>query len=188
MEESKFIEHTIKQYKYYKTLADKAMVQLDDQEFFLQQNQDVNSVAIIVKHISGNLNSRFHNFKTSDGEKPWRNRDDEFILHNKNRKGLIEMWEHSWQVLFDSLKDLSDTDLSEDVEIRGQLIPIPSALQRSLTHCSYHIGQIIFQAKILKSELWQNLSIPLGKSEEYNSKIRSNHANDDHYTDSIVAK
>jgi len=185
MNQKKYIEDTIKQYQYYKDLADKSLEQINNEQFFYVQHKDVNSIAIIVKHISGNLLSRFTNFQNSDGEKEWRNRDDEFIIHNKSRSEILEKWDKAWNVLFDELDKLQPNDLSKNVIIRNHAMPITSAIQRSLTHTSHHIGQILYQAKIIKASSWKNLSIPKGQSKSFNVNAFSIKKEGGHYTDEL---
>lgn len=188
MNQKKYIEDLIKQFQYYKDLADQAIEQLNEEQFFYQQHADVNSIAIIVKHISGNLLSRFTDFRTTDGEKNWRNRDEEFIIKNQSKKDFLELWNIAWTVLLDELNKLQPEDLSKDIVIRNHAMPIPSALQRSLAHASHHIGQILYQGKILKGSDWNSLSIPKGESQTFNDKAINTKKEGGHYTDNLLRK
>lgn len=152
-----------KQFTRYKGLAERAMEQLNDGQFFWQHNEETNSVAILVKHISGNMNSRFTDFFISDGEKPWRNRDDEFDVGRRSRKELMESWKKSWDQLLGILNNMDDADLTKEVQIRKQPVLVAEALAAALAHYSDHIGQIIFMAKLQKNSDWKTLSIPKKK-------------------------
>ena len=130
---------------------------------------------MLVRHIAGNLKSRFSDFRTSDGEKPWRRRDDEFESAALTRTELIQVWEDGWSVVLGELSKLADADLGQNVTIRGQKLRIDEALHRSLAHTAYHVGQIVLMAKAMRGGAWRTLSIPRGKSEEYNRRaIRRN--------------
>ena len=150
------------EYRRYKALGEEAISQLDDAELGSPGPVGGNSTAVIVWHLSGNLASRFTDFLTSDGEKPWRHRDDEFAARTVSRDELLEKWQHGWTVLFEALADLSDTDLQRTVTIRGQSLQVHDALHRSLAHTSYHVGQIVYLAKLIRGETWRSLSIPPG--------------------------
>jgi GNAT superfamily N-acetyltransferase len=152
----------------YKALADAAIGQLTDAELTAVGPGGGNSVAIIARHIGGNLASRFTDFLTTDGEKPWRKRDEEFQAHHTRRRDILAHWERGWGILFDSLAALSDGELERNVVIRGQELQVHDALHRALAHLSYHVGQIVYVAKALKAVEWRYLSIPPGQSEAYN--------------------
>jgi uncharacterized damage-inducible protein DinB len=156
------------EYERYKIVGRKAIDQVSDEALNEVAGADGNSIAVIVRHISGNLVSRFTDFLTTDGEKPWRDRDSEFEDTRPARDEIIEMWDRGWRVLESQLSTLSDSDLDRRVEIRGQSLTVHEALSRSLAHAAYHIGQIVLLARILKEGDWQWLSIPRGKSKEYN--------------------
>jgi len=181
----RFLTDIKKQFSYYKLLADKAMEQVNDEEFYHQSHECLNSIAIIVKHISGNLLSRFTQFRTTDGEKPWRQRDNEFIIESKVRADLMEIWEKAWTVLFLALDELTEEDIDASIYIREQPQNISSALIRSVTHASHHIGQILLLAKEFRKEEWICLSIPKGKSTEFNASIDKTRK-PDHYTDKFL--
>ncbi len=151
----------------YKRLADGAVAQLREEELFLQIDPEANSVAVLMKHISGNMRSRFTDFLTSDGEKPGRHRDQEFIQENLTREDLMRTWEAEWQSLFTTIESLKPEDLQRSVTIRGESHTVLQALNRALLHYTQHIGQIVFLAKHIRGAEWKSLSIPRGKSEEY---------------------
>jgi hypothetical protein len=158
------------EYKRYKVLAEASLKQVSDEQLVEIPGEGNNSIEILVRHLAGNLRSRFTDFRTSDGEKPWRRRDDEFETASVSRADLLQMWEAGWAVLFGALADLTDEDLAATVTVRRQPLRIDEALMRSLAHTSYHVGQIVFIAKAMRGEQWRCLSIPKGMSEEYNRK------------------
>jgi len=160
------------EYRRYKGLGEGAIAQLDDADFSKPAGGG-NSIAILVWHISGNLKSRFTDFLTSDGEKPWRARDEEFIDRSVTRAQLLETWEEGWRVLFAALATLQPDDLERTVTIRTQPMAVHDALHRSLAHVSYHVGQIVYIAKALRGDTWKYMSIPPGKSEEFNRRLKS---------------
>ena len=166
------IDSVEKEFRRYKKLAEGAMAQADDATLNKVSAGSGNSITMVVWHISGNLRSRFTDFLTSDGEKPWRGRDDEFAARQVTRATLIEKWEEGWRVLFATLAALADDDLPRTVIIRKQPLAVHQALHRSLAHLSYHVGQIVYIAKAAKGEAWTFLSIPPGKSDEYNRNSR----------------
>ena len=160
------------EYRRYKGLGEGAIAQLDDADFSKPAGGG-NSIAILVWHISGNLKSRFTDFVTSDGEKPWRARDEEFVDRSVTRAQLLEKWEEGWRVLFAALATLQPDDLERTVTIRSQAMAVHDALHRSLAHVSYHVGQIVYIAKALRGDTWKYMSIPPGKSEEFNRRLKS---------------
>jgi Protein of unknown function (DUF1572) len=160
------------EFRRYKQLAEGAIAQLDEGDFSRPAGAG-NSVAILVWHVSGNLKSRFTDFLTSDGEKPWRARDEEFVSRSVTRAQLLDKWEEGWTVLFSALGTLNGEDLTRTVTIRNQPLAVHEALERSLSHASYHVGQIVYIAKSLRGDRWKYLSIPPGKSEEVNKALRS---------------
>lgn len=149
-----------REYRYYKSLAERAIAQLTDEEIGYEAAPEANSVAVIVRHMSGNLKSRFSDFLDSDGEKPWRDRDSEFDPRTVTRDELLRQWNEGWDVLFGALSTLSDTDLERIVRIRNEEHTVIRALHRSVAHASYHVGQIVFIGKLLRGSGWKNLSIP----------------------------
>ncbi|RMG23711.1 MAG: DUF1572 domain-containing protein [Methanobacteriota archaeon] len=156
------------EYKRYRALLENAIEQVSEEEMFRRIGEQDNSIAIILKHISGNLLSRFTDFLTTDGEKEWRNREAEFEVHQMNRAALLEKWNKAWKVLEDSVFSLTPADMSKVVKIRGVSFTVEEALARSLAHFSYHVGQIVYLAKHFAGKNWNYLSIPPGKSAEYN--------------------
>jgi hypothetical protein len=161
-------QDAIQSFRNYKKLAERAFEQVDDDEFFKTIDDEANSIAVIVKHISGNLVSRWSDFLTTDGEKPTRNRDSEFEKTQDSRDSLMKLWHRGWQTLFDNLEPLTVSDFSKTVSIRGQEHTIVEAINRQLTHYAYHIGQIVLLAKHFKSSGWQTLSIPKNRSSDFN--------------------
>jgi len=161
------------EFQKYKTLAENAMTQLEDAQLAVTaaQASESNSVAVLVWHVSGNLTSRFTDFLTSDGEKPWRHRDEEFVRRQVSRAEMMEKWERGWKVMFDTLATLSDADLGRQVTIRKEPCKVVDALHRALAHISYHVGQIVLLSKTARGDGWQNLSVPLGQSEAFNNRV-----------------
>ena len=161
------------EFQKYKALAENATKQLDDSQLAVAGNAtESNSVAVLVWHISGNLTSRFTDFLTSDGEKPWRHRDEEFVRRQVSRVEMLEKWERGWKVLFESLAPLTDADLGRQVTIRKEPCSVIDALHRALAHISYHVGQIVLLSKVARGDDWHNLSVPLGQSEQFNSQFK----------------
>ena len=157
------------EYRRYKKLGEDAIRQLSDADLGASRDGS-NSVAVIVWHIAGNLESRFTDFLTTDGEKPWRDRDSEFVARRVSQKELLARWEKGWDVLLRTLATLNDGDLGREVKIRQVPLNILEALHRSLAHTSYHVGQIVFLAKMFRGDAWTSLSIPPGQSAAYNQK------------------
>lgn len=166
----------LQSFRNYKKLAERAIQQIDDEDFFKTIDAESNSVAVIVKHIAGNLHSRWRDFLTSDGEKPDRNRDTEFEMVADTRESLIQFWETGWQMLFDNIEPLTVEDFSKTVSIRGEPHTIVEAINRQLTHYSYHIGQIVFLAKHFRSADWKTLSVPKNKSAQFNQYLADKQA------------
>jgi uncharacterized damage-inducible protein DinB len=158
----------IDEFLRYKLAGQKAIAQLSQADLNKIPGAEMNSIAIIVRHISGNLASRFTDFLTSDGEKSWRNREEEFAQMEYDQEQIMQLWESGWQVLESELAKLSDEDLSREVTIRGQALTVHQALLRSLAHVSNHVGQIILLARMQAQENWDWISIPRGKSADYN--------------------
>ena len=167
---SPHVEAIADEFTRYKALGEAAIAQLDDDELGLIGSDGGNSIVAIVWHVAGNLESRFADFRTSDGEKPWRDRDDEFVLRSVTKSALLEKWERGWRALLAAISELTDADLLQTVTIRRQQLRIDQALQRSLAHTAYHVGQIVFLAKQVRSGGWRCLSIPLGGSAAYNAR------------------
>ncbi len=156
------------EYRRYKSLAEGTFDQLDDAQLTSRAGPTSNSIATLVWHVSGNLASRFTDFLTTDGEKPWRHRDEEFNERAVSKQELRDKWEVGWKVLFDTLETLTDAHLTKAVVIRGQQLTVLDALLRSLAHASSHVGQIQFWGKVVKGDAWKYLSIPPGQSAAYN--------------------
>lgn len=171
-----FLKDVLESFRNYKRLAERALDQLGDEEFFTQIDAESNSIAVIVKHVAGNLHSRWRDFLTTDGEKPDRHRDTEFEIIGDTRESLMEYWESGWRTLFDALEPLTPDDLERTVTIRGQTHTVVEAINRQLTHYSYHIGKIVFLAKHLKSSDWKTLSVPRNRSAEFNQYIADEQA------------
>jgi len=157
------------EWRRYKTLGEGALRQTHDEELGYDGPGGGNSIAVIVWHIAGNLKSRFTDFLTSDGEKPWRNRDEEFRPRpDVSRDEVMSKWNEGWAILLDALAPLTDADLSRTVVIRGEKSQVHDTLHRLLAHTSYHVGQVVYLAKAFRAKDWECLTIPLGKSAEYN--------------------
>ncbi|HEY1730730.1 MAG TPA: DinB family protein [Terriglobales bacterium] len=167
-----YLDDLFRSLRGHKRLADNALVQLNDQQFFAAPDAGDNSVAIIVKHVAGNLHSRFTDFLTSDGEKADRNRDQEFeIAKDATREQIMSRWEQHWQLLFETINSLQADDLERTITIRAQPHTVFQALQRAMSHLAYHIGQIVWLAKHWKGAEWQSLSVPKGQSEQFRAKM-----------------
>ena len=172
-----YLEDAIASYRAYKKLADKALAQLTDEEFFVNLDQESNSVAVIMKHIAGNMFSRWTDFLTTDGEKPDRNRDMEFVIEPETTKAeVMDYWERGWQRTLETLESLKPEDLMRTVTIRDEAHTVVQALNRQLAHYPYHIGQIVFLAKHFRSNEWRSLSIPKNKSAEFNKYLEKKEA------------
>ncbi len=164
-----YVKDSIAVFHLYKSLAEKALAQISDEDFFRQIDAESNSIAIIVKHIAGNMRSRWTDFLTSDGEKPTRDRDGEFIAHNATRADYMKEWNEGWQLVFDTLAPLSNADLERKVMIRGEAHSVMQAINRQVAHYSNHIGQIIFLCKHLSADHWKAVPIPRTKSRASNT-------------------
>ena len=163
-----YLENVKSQFLYYKTIGEKAINQLEENQLFESINDDNNSIATIVKHLSGNMLSRWTDFLTTDGEKEWRNRDSEFEETIATKQQLFEIWNKGWNCFFNALNSIEPNQLSTLIYIRNEGHSILEAINRQLAHYPYHIGQIVFYAKMLKSSSWESLSIPKNKSSSYN--------------------
>ena len=157
------------EYRRYKGLADRAIAQLEDDQLARTDDPAGNSVAVIVRHLAGNFRSRFTDFLMTDGEKPWRDRDSEFVAPDTDRAALLRDWEHGWSVLFATLAELDDDHLGRTVTIRGVPLTVLEALHRSLSHAAYHVGQIVLLARGMRGAEWRSLSIPRGGTAAYNA-------------------
>lgn len=167
------IDGTIGSLRSNKGWADKAIAQLSDDKLHVALDANTNCVAVIMKHVAGNLLSRWTDFLTTDGEKPWRNRDDEFIDTFGTREELVSYWDSGWQRLFDSLSSLTPDDLTKTITIRGEPHSVPLAIQRSLAHTAYHVGQIMLIARIVAGDHWSTITIPRGASARFNQQVWS---------------
>jgi Protein of unknown function (DUF1572) len=169
-----YIKDSIDLFRYYKNLAERAMAQCPDEALVTTLDAESNSIAIIVKHMSGNMHSRWSDFLTSDGEKPDRNRDAEFEEPPQTRAELLELWERGWKYVFDALQPLTDGDLVRMVTIRNEPHSVMQAINRQVAHYAHHIGQILFLAKHLtvkSSGKWQSLSVPRGQSKQFSADV-----------------
>ncbi len=167
-----YLEDSIKSLRAYKKLAEKALDQLSEDEFFITLDEEANSIAAVMKHMAGNMLSRWTDFLTTDGEKPERNRDMEFVIEPKTGKpDILEYWDKGWKAAFAALEPLRAEDLDKKVLIRGEEHTVMQAINRQLMHYSYHIGQIVFLAKHFRSSEWKSLSIPRNRSAEFNSYL-----------------
>ncbi len=183
-----YLESVKKQFLYYKMLGEKAMEQLEPEQLFISTNEDTNSIAVIVKHLSGNMLSRWTDFLTSDGEKEWRNRDDEFENTIKTKEELLQLWNKGWDCLFNALNLLMEEQLTTIIYIRNEGHTVMEAINRQLAHYPYHIGQIVFYAKMLKNTNWNSLSIPKNKSNSYNADKFSKEKSIRNFTDDELNK
>lgn len=166
-----YLESVIHQFNYYKSIGERTIAQLTDEQLFWQYNEESNCVAMIVQHLSGNMLSRFTDFLTSDGEKEWRNRDTEFQASVNSRDALLAKWNEGWQCLFDAISPLTGQDLDKIVKIRTEEHTVAEAINRQLAHYPYHIGQIVYIGKMLTGDNWNSLTIPRGKSGAFNDKM-----------------
>ena len=180
-----YLNSIIKEFEYYKMLGDKSIEQLNDVNINWQYNEESNSVSIIVKHIVGNMLSRWTNFLTEDGEKKWRNRDTEFEAPYTTKGEMILAWEKGWQCLFNAITPLTEKDLENIIYIRNQGHTVTEAINRQLAHYSYHIGQLVFVARMIVGNNWQSLSVPIGESKNYNKVKFSKEKGRRHFTDDL---
>jgi hypothetical protein len=171
-----YLEDSVELFRHYKRLGERAMAQIGDEQLFASLDAESNCIAIIVKHLAGNMRSRFANFLTSDGEKPDRNRDSEFEDAATTREGLMTQWEGGWAIVFGALEPLTDEDLERTVTIRGEAHSVMQAINRQVAHYAYHVGQIVLLAKHAAGADWQSLSVPRGKSAEFNQRVAAGEA------------
>ena len=177
-----------KQMLYYKTIAEKSIEQLEENQLFISANEDTNSIAAIIKHMAGNMLSRWTNFLTTDGEKEWRKRDEEFENTINSREELLKIWNEGWDCFFKAIEALKPEQLSQIIYIRNEGQTALDAINRQLAHYPYHIGQIVFYAKMLKKEEWTSLSIPKNKSNSYNADKFAQEKSNKHFTDDELKK
>ena len=171
-----YVEDSIGIFRYYKKLAERAMEQVSDDQLFSTLDKESNSIAVIVKHMAGNMRSRWTDFLTSDGEKPGRDRDAEFSDPPATREALLQLWEDGWQCVLETLESLSDADLGRTITIRGEAHSVMQAINRQVAHYPYHCGQIVFLAKHHCVGNWRVLSVPLGKSAEFTRRVQAGEA------------
>jgi len=171
-----YLEDALAVFRYYKTLAERAMAQVSDEHLFTVLDAEANSIAVIVKHMTGNMRSRWTDFLTTDGEKPDRNRDSEFIDPPATRSALLADWEDGWARVFAALEPLTEADLTRTVTIRGEAHSVMQAVNRQLAHYPHHVGQIVLLAKHFASDHWQSLSVPRNRSAEFNQKVAAGEA------------
>jgi hypothetical protein len=166
-----YTEDSLSLFRYYKSLAERAMAQVTDEQLVALLDEENNSIALVVKHMAGNMRSRWTDFLTSDGEKPDRNRDSEFEEPPQTRQALLDMWEEGWRRVFAALQPLSEQDLQRTVTIRGEAHSVMQAISRQLTHYAYHCGQIVMLAKHFQQKEWKALTVPRKQSAEFNRRV-----------------
>src|SRR5437868_6396993 len=171
-----YVEDSVSLFHFYKKMAERAMEQVTDEQLFATLDEEMNSIAIIVKHMTGNMRSRWTDFLTTDGEKPDRNRDSEFVDPPATREALMAEWEDGWARLFAALEPLTDADLERTVTIRGEAHSVMQAINRQLAHYPHHVGQIVLLAKHFACDHWQSLSVPRNKSADFNQKVATGEA------------
>ena len=180
-----FLSSSKKQFEYYKALGEKTFAQLPEEKLFWKYNDTSNSIATIVKHMHGNMMSRWTDFLTTDGEKEWRKRDAEFDDDIASKEALSLKWNEGWQCLFNAITPLCESDLDKEIYIRNMGHSVTEAINRQLAHYSYHVGQIVFIGKMIASEDWNSLSIPKGNSKEYNDEKFAKPKRKEHFTDDL---
>ena len=183
---SDYLDSVRKQFEYYKTLGDKTIAAVPEEGLAWQYNEESNSIVTIVKHLHGNMLSRWNDFLTTDGEKEWRNRDGEFENDIRTKEQLLTLWSEGWACFFKALNELTEEDLSKTVYIRNMGQTVTDAINRQLAHYPYHIGQIVFLGKMICNENWVSLSIPRGKSQSYNTDKFSKPKHIEHFTDAVL--
>jgi len=166
-----YLQDSLALFRYYKKLAERAMDQVTDEQLFLTLDDEANSIAIVVKHMAGNMRSRWTDFLTTDGEKPNRERDTEFVAPPATREALLQVWEDGWNCVFRAIEPLSESDLARTVTIRGEPHSVMQAVNRQVAHYSHHIGQIVLLAKHFAHDRWQSLSIPRNRSMDFNRQV-----------------
>jgi Protein of unknown function (DUF1572) len=171
-----YLKDSLAVFRYYKRLAERAMEEVSDTDLFTELGPETNSIAVVIKHMAGNMQSRWTDFLNSDGEKPDRNRDSEFETPPQTRTEVLDMWERGWACLFAALEPLTDDDLARTVHIRGEAHSVMQAINRQVAHYQYHIGQIVLLARHFAGARWQSLPIPRKGSAEYNRKVAAGEA------------
>lgn len=183
-----YLKSARRQFDYYKQLGDKTIAQLGDKELGWQPGEASNSIAVIIKHMWGNMLSRWTNFLTEDGEKPWRKRDEEFRDPATAKEEILKQWEEGWACLFAALDSITDADLERIIYIRNEGHTVLEAINRQIAHYCYHVGQIVYIAKVLRNEAWESLSIPRDQSTDYNADKFAQEKGIRHFTDSLLDK
>lgn len=183
--QANYIHSVRKQFEYYKLLGEKTMEQVNDEALFWQYNEVSNSIAIIVNHLWGNMKSRWTDFLGSDGEKEWRNRDLEFESVIHSREELMARWEEGWECVFTAIDSINEANFATKIFIRSQEHTIIEAINRQVTHYAYHVGQIVFIGKMCKDIGWKSLSIPKGKSSDFNAEKTARGRHQGHFTDDL---
>ncbi len=171
-----YLEDSIHLLRYYKKLAERAISQATGSQMYQLLDEDANSIAIVMQHMAGNMKSRWTNFLSEDGEKPWRNRDSEFEQPPATRVALMQLWDEGWDCMFQALESLTDADLDRSVPIRGEAHSVMQAINRQVAHYSYHCGQIVLLAKHFQHTQWTSLTVPKGKSAEFNARVLAREA------------
>jgi Protein of unknown function (DUF1572) len=171
-----YLEDSLSLFRYYKRLAEAAIAQATDEQLVTVLDPEMNSIAQVAKHMAGNMCSRWTDFLTSDGEKPNRNRDSEFVEPPATRQALLDMWERGWERVFSALEPLADADLARTVKIRGEPHSVIQAINRQLAHYAYHCGQIVLLAKHFRCDDWKSLSVPRGQSASFNRRVAAGEA------------
>jgi hypothetical protein len=166
-----YLEDALELLRYYKRLGERAMDQVSDEQLFEALDADGNSIAVIVKHMAGNMRSRWTDFLTSDGEKPDRDRDSEFVDPPPTREGVLQLWNHGWDIVFGAIEPLTEADLTRTITVRGEPHSVMQAISRQLAHYPHHIGQIVLLAKHFAGDRWQSLTIPRNRSAEFNRRV-----------------
>jgi hypothetical protein len=183
-----YLNSVLKQFEYYKLLGEKTFAQVPEEKLFWQFNNESNSIATIVKHLSGNMLSRWTDFLSTDGEKEWRNREAEFDNDVRSREALMRNWNEGWNCLFNALRTLTPADLEKEIFIRHQGHTVMEAINRQLAHYPYHVGQIVFLGKMICDDQWKSLSIPRGNSAAFNAEKFSQPKHRQHFTDEFLDK
>jgi hypothetical protein len=168
-----FLKDCIKRFLYYKELGDKTLEQISEEELHWMPSSESNSIALIIQHMHGNMKSRWTNFLTEDGEKPWRNRDQEFEQPIWTKEAALDIWNQGWTCLLDTLASLQTEDLQKTIYIRTEPLLVYDAILRQLAHYPYHVGQIVYIGRMIRNEQWKNLSIPKGNSQAFNEQMKS---------------
>src|SRR5437868_9718630 len=171
-----YLKDSLSLFRFYKKLAEGAMEQVSDEQLFVALDDESNSIAIVVKHMAGNMRSRFTDFLTTDGEKPDRNRDSEFVAPPATRAALLDIWEEGGRRVFGAIEPLTDADMGRTVTIRGEAHSVMQAIHRQVAHYAHHVGQIVMLAKHLAGDRWQSLSVPKNRSADFNRKVAAGEA------------